>query len=381
MVNAEIKLDAAKEVLREEIRDFKDTHPGMVLAIFAFTENAELVYEGPVSDLDAVDFALQTLTPEDGTDIAAALDAAADYKATLTASALTQLVLISDGKSDRVNAMAAARRCLEHQLALSMLLIDPTEEGKSFARDVVRGVGGTYQAVVSRKGLREGTKRISESYTAGQARAERFLETARREAESVEEAMSECERLKSTSAYPGRIARGHDYVLRVYLHIASQLQEVMARLKTFGDQFGAYPRMGDAEPNQRIPIGTRLEVTPRINHIGVNPTQQGGDLDGLYRGVVVSYLLLRCRRGATAVQRVYRYHDEWVSAGADTGVHSGGNRYHASRAPHCGDDFPRIRFVFAEGRTDRSCVQGDVSDAWYSAFCGQGRHLKRTGVA
>ena len=69
----------------------------------------------------------------------------ADFKAALTDSALTQLVLISDGKSDRVKAMAAARRCLEQHLALSMLLIDPTEEGKAFARDVVRGVGGTYQ--------------------------------------------------------------------------------------------------------------------------------------------------------------------------------------------------------------------------------------------
>ena len=274
IVNAEIKLEAAKEVLREEIREFRDTHPGMALAIFAFTEEARLVYEGPMSDLDAVDLALQTLTPEDGTDIAAALDAAANYKATLTDSALTQLVLISDGKSDRVKAMAGARRCLEHQLALSMLLIDPTEEGKAFARDVVRGVGGTYQTVMNRQDLRDATKRVSATYAADLARAERQLEAAAQEARSLQEVVADRERVKFTSAYPGRIARGLDYPLRVYLHLESQLQEVLARFEQAADQFGVYPRKGDAEPNQRIPLGTPLEVTPRIHHVRVNPPQQ-----------------------------------------------------------------------------------------------------------
>lgn len=274
IVDAEIKLEAAKEVLREEIQELKDTDPDMALAIFAFTDEAKLVYDGSVADLQSIDCALATLSPHNGTDIAAALNAAADYKEALTDPVLTQMVLISDGKSDRVKAMAAARRCLERQLALSMLLIDPTEEGKAFARDVVRGVGGTYQPVMSRKDLREATEGIYGSYTTDRARAERYLEAAGREAQSIEEAVADRERVKFTLGYPGRIVRGHDYLLRMYLHVEIQLQEVLTRLEQTAEQFGAYPRTGAVEPNQRIPIGTRLEVTPRINVIGVNPPQQ-----------------------------------------------------------------------------------------------------------
>jgi hypothetical protein len=274
IVDAEIKLEAAKEVLREEIREFKDIHPEMSLAIFAFTSETMLVYEGPVADLDSIDLALQTLTAENGTDIAAALNTAADYKAALKDPSFTQLVLISDGKSDRVEAMAAARRCVEHQLALSMLLIDPTDEGKAFARDVVRGVGGTYQPIVNRGELKEATKGVSGMYTADLARAERYLKASAQEAQSIQDGLTEQERVKFTSAYPGRIVRDTDYSLRVYLHIESQLPEVLARLERIADQFGTYPRKGDVETNQRIPIGTRLEVTPRIHSICVNPPQQ-----------------------------------------------------------------------------------------------------------
>ncbi|WP_447602250.1 TIR domain-containing protein [Nitrospira sp. Nam80] len=274
VVDVESKLEAAKEVLREEIRELKDIDASMVVAIFAFTDAAKLVYDGPVSDLQAIERVLGTLNPHNGTDIAAALNAAADYKEALAHSSLSQLVLISDGKSDRMEAMAAARRCVERQLALSMLLIDPTEEGKTFARDVVRGVGGTYQPVMSSEDLREATKDVSKTYSANRARAERYLETAKGEAHSIEEEVANRDRVKFTSGYPGRIMPRHDYLLRVYVHIETQLQEVLKRLEQDSEQFGGYPRKGDAESNQRIPVGTRLEVTPRINFISANPPQQ-----------------------------------------------------------------------------------------------------------
>ncbi len=274
LVRAQVKFEAAKEVLREELVELKVTDPGLMVAIFAFTKVAKLAYEGPVAELAAIENALAILEPNDGTDIAAAFDAAADYKEAKGDTALSQLVLISDGKSDRVQAMAAARRCLERQLALSMWLIDPTEEGKAFAREVVRSVGGTYQPVMNYKDMQEATRRVSHSHAVAAARAEQYFKAADCEARSIKESVADQEQVQFTSAYPGRITRGNDYPLRVYLHLENQAQEVRARLERITDQLGPYPRKGDAQPNQRIPIGTRLEVAPRIHHVDAVPLLQ-----------------------------------------------------------------------------------------------------------
>jgi hypothetical protein len=273
-VEAEIKIKAAKEILMEELQELKDINPTMALTLFSFTDTADLIFEGKVSDLRDVERAMETLKPYNGTDIAAALKAAADYKQTLSDTTLTQLVLISDGKSDRMEAMSAARQCLKRQLALTMLLIDPTDEGKAFARDVVRGVGGTWQPITSLRDFKEAAKDISSSYHTGMAHAERYLQAAESEAQSIEEEATDRTSVKFTSGYPGRIAPEHDYLLRVYLHLETQLAEVRVRLEQAADQFGAHPRRGDAESTQRIPIGTQLEVTPRINYIAANPPQQ-----------------------------------------------------------------------------------------------------------
>jgi hypothetical protein len=274
MVDAETKLEAAKAVLKEEVAELKETDPDLKLVIFAFTDRAVQVYDGPVADLEAIVRALERLRPRNGTDIAAALNAAADYKEANKDSILAQLVLISDGKSDRVKAMAAARQCLERQLALSMLLIDPTQEGLAFAREVVRAVGGTYQTVLSRQDLRKATKDVSESYAAQQARADNYFAAAKLEAQDIREAVADREQVIFTAGYPGRIVPGSDYLVRVYLHLQADLQEIVTRLEQVTAQFGAYPRRADSEPNQRIPIGTNLEVTPRINWVRTVPAQQ-----------------------------------------------------------------------------------------------------------
>ncbi|MFH0998554.1 MAG: TIR domain-containing protein [Pseudomonadota bacterium] len=272
--DAEIKFAAAKEVLMEELQELKQIYPEMALAIFAFTEKAELAYEGSVADLRGIELSLEKLKPYNGTDISAALNAAADYKEKLKTSEITQLVLITDGKSDRVKAMAAARRCLQCQLALSMLLIDTTEEGRAFAKDVVRGVGGTYQVVTSRKGLREAATHVGKVYTADVAKAEEFINASNLEELAIKEEMADRESVEFTAGYPGKIARNNDYLLQIYLHLENQLKDVLERMEQITDQFGTYPRKGDAQANQRIPIGTRLEVTPRINYINVIPPQQ-----------------------------------------------------------------------------------------------------------
>lgn len=273
IVDAERKLDAATEVLREELQELRERNPSMPVAIFAFTDHATLVYEGAVEDRRAIDHALDALIPDNGTNIAAALNAAADYKEPRADAGLAQLILVSDGKSDRVQAMAAARRCVECHLSLSMLLIDPTDEGKAFARDVVRSVGGRYETVASRQALSEAAQQVSASYAADLARADEYLKSPGREAKAIQKEVADRELVKFTAGYPGNILPGHDYPLFVYVHLDSHQQEVLARLEEAGRQFAPW-RRGEADASQRIPFGTRLEVTPRIASLAVNPPQQ-----------------------------------------------------------------------------------------------------------
>lgn len=49
--DAETKFAAAKEVLMEELQELKQMYSEMALALFAFTERTQLVYEGSVEDL------------------------------------------------------------------------------------------------------------------------------------------------------------------------------------------------------------------------------------------------------------------------------------------------------------------------------------------
>lgn len=274
LVDAETKLEAATQVLRDELAELGETDPTLPIAIFGFNNQARLLYAGAVADLPSIDRALSDIRPEDGTDIGAALNAAADHKQAAPDTGVSQIMLISDGKSDRPSATTAARRCRANGLALWMLLIDPTEEGKAFARDVVRAVGGTYQPVTGTTSLREAAKEVAVARAADQARAEEYLEAASREAQRVHEANADRERVTFTAGYPGTVATAADYLLRVYLHLDSQLDEVQERLTLAADALGIYPRRGDAVPNQSIPIGTHLEVTPRIERIGVNPLRQ-----------------------------------------------------------------------------------------------------------
>lgn len=272
-VDAETKLQAAREVLREDLQELRELDPAMRVVIFGFTSTVTLLYEGTLEDIHSIERALGTLVASSGTDIAAALNAAANYRKRLPDSALAQLLLISDGKSDRVQAMAAARRCMALQLGLSMMLIDPTEEGKAFARDVVRGVGGTYQPIASRQDLRDAARETTASYGHDLARATKYLEAAARESESVRAEVADREQVRFTAGYPGRIQPGLDYPLRVYVHLDSDVREVESRLEEMAREFAVW-RRGEAESNQRIPIGTGLEITPRIAFVQVSPPQQ-----------------------------------------------------------------------------------------------------------
>jgi len=272
VADAEIKLAAAKEVLLEEIEQLDDR---VELAVFAFTETVQLAFSGTGGQQNAIRAALDRISAEDGTDIAAALTAAAEHKKQSGSSVATTIILISDGKSDRQAAMLAAARCSELGMGIHFILMDPTDEGKVFLRDVIGRVGGTSITVTSHSQLKESTRGARTAYALAQARADRFLNQAEEELQQVAREAQGKEPLQFTAGYPGQILPTESYPLLVYVHLHQMKDEVGRRLAAAGPQLGAYPRSSDTAPaNRLIPIGTQLDVTPRISNVQVTPPQQ-----------------------------------------------------------------------------------------------------------
>jgi hypothetical protein len=270
-VEADIKLAAAKEVLIEEIEELGVDIP---VVIFGFTSEAHLVFEGTAGQKTAIRSSLDSLAANNGTNIAAALNVAAEYRLSHETRNLARVVLISDGKSDRDEAKSAARKCLEAAMSIHFILIDPTEDGKTFAREVVGSVGGTSFIVASRTQLQETAKSAVIGYQKDQARAEAFLQMADEQAATVMAEAEYRERVEFTAGYPSRIRSNYTYSMRVWVHLEEMRKEVEHRLKELETILDEMPRASQAESNVLIPIGTRLEITPKIEKLIVNPSQQ-----------------------------------------------------------------------------------------------------------
>lgn len=280
---AEVKLAAAKEVLLEELANLDAQ---VELVIFSFTGIVQLAFAGTAGQRTEIRTALDRLSAEDGTDIAAALTAAVEHKTRWGGAGATSIMLISDGKSDRDSALAAATRCSEMGVAIHFILIDRTDEGHAFLRHVIGRVGGTSMIVTSRSQLRETARQARAAHATAQARADRYLQRSHAESESIAREVRNKEPLEFTAGYPGQIEPTVSYPLLVYVHLREMRTEVARRLAEAAPHLGAHPRASDVAPASKlVPIGTQLDVTPRISNVVVAPAQQRvtwlGDLEEL----------------------------------------------------------------------------------------------------
>jgi hypothetical protein len=267
---ADIKLAAAKEVLIEEIGELG---ADVKLALFGFTSMTHLVFEGTAVQKAAIESSLEALEATNGTSIDVALNAAADYRASHRIDDLARVVLISDGLSDRNAAKSAARRCLELSMSIHFILIDPTEEGKAFARDVVGSLGGTSFSVTSRAQLKKSTEDSRNAYQEDLKIAESFNKLAIDQSEAVRAEAETRDPVEFTTGYPSRIRSNHTYPLLVWVYREELKEKVEQRLGKLAKMLGEMPKSSQMESNTLIPIGTRLEITPRIAGVSVNPSR------------------------------------------------------------------------------------------------------------
>ena len=147
---SEIKLDAAKENILVEL----GRNPEMQVALFGFTSQASLIHQGVAGDRRPFESALTHMRADNGTDIAAALEAAIDYAGKpQERPTITKILLVTDGLSDPVRAKEAAYRCREYSLAIDAILIDPTDDAISLVTSLTALTSGRWDPVYSTEGL------------------------------------------------------------------------------------------------------------------------------------------------------------------------------------------------------------------------------------
>jgi hypothetical protein len=132
------KLEAAKESLLRETQGFS---PEASVAIFAFNDSVELIFEGKAGERSRMEESLRSVQPSGNTNIALALRAAIEYTRRYER---VDCLLISDGLSNRDNPVAAARECNSHGVIINVVLIDPTPEGDQTARSIAEPGGRVY---------------------------------------------------------------------------------------------------------------------------------------------------------------------------------------------------------------------------------------------
>ncbi len=267
-VDAESRLAAAKACLLEELTRQR---PDLPVAVFAFNETPRLVLADTAGATARFTAALDNLAPDDGTDIAAALNAAVDYLKRLpTQPTVRRVLLISDGESALDPAKQAAERCHAAGVSVDMFLIDPGDEGTLLARTVCGVGGGRWEPVTSARELEAGISRASRHMTAEDAAWARVMEHWESGEQAAAAQRQGLPDVVFTAGYPGRIAASGAHPLLFCIHLESAQAEVEASLKrALGPTVKA--RLSSADARSRIPRGTLLRVEPRISGLLVEP--------------------------------------------------------------------------------------------------------------
>jgi hypothetical protein len=267
VTEAATKWLAAKAAVLEEVAGLD---PAEEVCVISFDEAASLTFEGRAGDAGRLRSALDALTPDGGTDVAAALDAAGEHMGRCGADATTSVEVVSDGLSELDKAQAAAGRLGERAGRIDVVLIDPTTEGQAVARAVA--VRGRVFSVSGAAELRRDTGEAVSRHLAEQERLRGALARIDAEHDTVVAAVPTPERLSMTAGYPGEPLVGLWYPLTLFLHVAAMREEVRRRMEAIGRHLGR--ALDEATTQLSLLRGTWLTLTPRCEGVTFNPASQ-----------------------------------------------------------------------------------------------------------
>jgi hypothetical protein len=259
------KMEAAKESLLIQLSGLGAPTE---TAIFMFRDRAELIYQGLSSETARIEAALRAVQPGGSTDVAAALAAAGNHIRGLAEILIARVLLISDGLSDAPAAEHEARALLKDRILIDVILIDPSDEGSELSRRV-SGTTGAVTSVMGRQELHTAVGVAREAMAAQAAVTSRVLDEWQQLAEPS--AAGAPEPLSFTAAHPGELPKNSWGTLIVFMHLESRVQEARDLAVGLGKLKGADTLSVSTGAASRVPRGTTLVITPRLEGFDVNP--------------------------------------------------------------------------------------------------------------
>jgi TIR domain len=264
-----VKLDAAIESVLIELGRLS---PGMSVSLFGFTSSATLLHKGVAGAHDEFAAVLRTLRPDNGTDIAGALEEARVHAAGLSNRPLVvRILLVTDGLSDIGKATLAAQRCAQDGLAVDVILIDPTDDAKNFAAAITDATGGHSEPVYGPDELALATAQAGASLAAQVERANAAVRQMEAEAAEIRDRNIRREAVRFTASYPGSLPPGSWHPLYVFVHRDGLDAELRSRLAELAARLGPMSARADVQANSAIKRGTVLEVQPFIEKVRCRP--------------------------------------------------------------------------------------------------------------
>lgn len=263
---ADTRLGAAKEILLELLTRWA---PGDRVLLLPFTRTVRRI--GPLQAGDRAEFEkeLASIQPKNGTDIAAALNAAAD-EAEASGKRAT-VFLISDGQSNHKEALAAAERCDKLGVTVFVYAIDPDEQAETLALRIASATGGSWDPVSSRKKLQEATSKSAARVEAQAKAAAEMVERFEREHRELAKQKQASDEVLFTAAHPRRIAPKQLYPLLLAVHCENELEAVERNFRGELTRRELSAQLTSTESLMRLPRGTVLEVEPRLPGMLVSP--------------------------------------------------------------------------------------------------------------
>ena len=270
------KFDAAIEALRVRLARLS---PDANIALLTFTTKVRLVYRGTASNADGFRRALAGLEPDNGTDIAAALEEslrlkrAADDPVAGSGDTYNQILIITDGISDLAAARRAAQRCAEERIVIHVILIDPTVHGEQLALEITEPSGGLWEKVFGPEDLEAAIEHAR--LEAAQSEAANTLQArSAKESKVFASEIGDRERLQFTAVHPQEILANTTDYLAVFVHLGYMRLELETQIQAAQAFFSGEVIRNDAEAQATIMRGTIITLRPELPGMIVTPQSQ-----------------------------------------------------------------------------------------------------------
>jgi len=257
------KWEAAKEAVITELKSMKAADQ---VIVFVFNSEADLIFDDIAGNYDDLAQSLEEIEPDNGTSISNALTTVYNHVVSLQAPHVS-VTVITDGLDEPVPAQAAAELLANVVSMIEVILIDPTEKGKTVADGIAqRGkVIVVNKADTFNRELDQAKVRQEQENT----RVKSLLARMDEEKASIVNNVDEKEKLTLTLGYPGSPEIGIWYSMILFFHLEYSTEEVGRRLAQYSKK--EHQQFAEAKKPIRALRGTYFRIEPKVDGVVFNP--------------------------------------------------------------------------------------------------------------